>query len=273
MKKIILPLAIALLPAVMAAGSRTETFGGSLNAITASCGLDVTYNPGHNSTSVTVSGPDKVISYVEVKKNGSTLNIRLKDNHPKRLDLKGVTVTVNAPVVSSISASSAADIDVIGDYKVNGTMKVAASSSGDVNFSTLSASALHIDASSSGDVEIITVNSSNANLSASSSGDIEIKVMTCSELNTVASSSGDIEIGSLSGKRIAASASSGGDIEVKNLSGESVNASASSGASIKLTGNATNGQFSASSGATIEKRSLKVKNTSVSTSSGGSVKQ
>lgn len=273
MRKIILPLAIALLPAVMTAGSRTETFSGSLNAITASCGLDVTYNPGHSSTTVTVSGPDKVISYVEVKKNGSTLNIRLKDNRPKRLDLKGVTVNVNAPVVSSISASSAADIDIIGDYKANGPLKVKASSSGDVNFSTLSATALDIDVSSSGDVEIVTANTSIADLSASSSGDIEIKVMTCTELSTVASSSGDIEIESLSGKKIGASASSGGDIEIKHLSGESVNASASSGASITLTGNATNGQFSASSGATIEKRNLKVKNINVSSSSGGSVKQ
>ncbi|HBI58773.1 MAG: DUF2807 domain-containing protein [Duncaniella sp.] len=272
MKKIILPLAIALLPAVMTAGSRTETFGGSLNAITASCGLDVTYNPGHSSTTVTVNGPDKVISYVEVKKNGSTLNIRLKDNRPKHLSLKGVTVTVNAPVVSSLSASSAADIDVIGNYKVNGTMKVAASSSGDVNISTLSASALDINASSSGDVEIITVNASSANLSASSSGDIEIKVMTCTELNTVASSSGDIEIESLSGKRTVASASSGGDVEIKNMSGESVNASASSGASIKLTGKVIRGQFSASSGATINKTGLQVNDNSVSTSSGGSVR-
>lgn len=273
MKKIILPLAIALLPAVMTAGSRTETFSGSLNAITASCGLDVTYNPGHNSTSVTVSGPDKVISYVEVKKNGSTLNIRLKDNRPKRLDLKGVIVTVNAPAVSSISASSAADIDVIGSYSVKGPMNVKASSSGDVNFTTLSASALDIDVSSSGDVEIVTANTTIANLSASSSGDIDIKVMTCPELNTVASSSGDIEIESLSGKKINANASSAGGIEIKHLSGESLEAGASSGASIKLTGKVVRGQFSASSGATINKTGLQVNDNSVSTSSGGTVKQ
>ena len=272
MKKALLSVAAAILPIAMIAATRSESFPGNLNAISASSGLSVQYTPGAASTHVIVNAPDDVIQYILVEKKGSTLNIGIK-SHPKkkRISLKEVSVTVSAPTVGNISVSSGADINVMAPFSSTSPLKLNASSSGDIDFGSLNCSSLSAATSSGADIEIKSLTTTQLNISASSSGDVDIENAQCTMAKVAVSAGSDVKIKAINANSIDGTASSGSEITIAGIVATDVNAAASSGAEVKLSGKADNINANASSGGSISLKKLAVRNCNANSSSGGSI--
>ena len=203
----------------------------------ASAGVKIVYQPGNrNNPSVKISGDSKRIANVDVRISGKTLKISPKrDIHGNRngSQIKGVIVTVNAPMVNNIDVSSGASVRC--------------------------------------DVPI-SIASRKMEFDASSGASISFAAIDCSRIELDASSGAGISIKKLKASKAELDVSSGADISVNNVSTASIECDASSGGSIKLAGISTKGSFSASSGGSIKASGLTVRNSKVDKSIGGSIR-
>jgi hypothetical protein len=160
-----------------------------------------------------------------------------------------ITVYVAAPTLSAIQISSSAQFT--GDTITASNLKLAASSSGDIELAGVSAGQLETRASSSGTIELTGTCTSLA-AKVSSSGRVSADGLTCDTADIDASSSGrigmavnggpvDLDLSSssdadLSGQcsLIAISASSSAQVDARSLTCASLDARASSGSDIVI---------------------------------------
>ena len=257
-KTIITLLAAAILSgtAGISAAENTQTFTGKISHLKSSTGVNVTSS---GSTTVKVTGPDEGVKLVKVDFDGSALSIYAKRGEGKTWtingakDLKGVTVTVTGPLISSFQATSSGDIKCTSNLNYGkGT--------------------LTLDTSSSGDIKFADVSCGTVNATTSSSGDIALGKLTCSEAR-LTTSSGDIDMETLKATTVTAKASSSGEIHITTINSDLLEASASSSAEIKLGGGTVKAaNLSTSSSADIVARNVSFGNTNIQKSSGGSVK-
>ncbi len=264
MKKFIISIIAALLlPAVsMLAADAAETitrqykFNKPFNAIKTYAGVTLKYTvmpadyqptarlvvekaAADDSVELTVSNGELVFGFAGANKNTYNLNVdSLKDLFKlirgacKSNGKRKATLYLSAPAVSKITASSASDVEVSGNYSIN----------------------------------------TDIFLKASSGADVEIQSLRCEKLDVETSSGADVEIKNLVADRIYADASSGSDIDLKNIvvAGR-VTASSSSGADIDFQGKAGTAKLTASSGSDIDGRKLIVNTAEIKASSGASV--
>jgi hypothetical protein len=189
---LLIPAAAAvLMTAAIALPAWADTRSYNLSGFTeisASASSDVILKQGPYSVSVETRNGDYKDLILEVR--GDTLVVGR--------DSKGwgswgsrprYTVTVTAPSIDALRASSSADI-VASDYGFR-NLEVAVSSSGNVKLSG-SCADLDVQVSSSGDFSGANLRCENARVSASSSGDAD--VYASKSVDGRASSSGDIRI-------------------------------------------------------------------------------
>lgn len=235
--KRILSATLAMLVAVTAfSAQRVFNINANVTKLDVSCGLKVEYIHGQEKSRVIVDGPYDEISEVIVKVEKSSLNISAKSQKwnkwfKKNRQLKHVKVTVYAPVVKAIEASSGARIK---------------------------------------DKTQINAPKTGFTLSTSSAGKISLAGLRCKDLKSKASSGSDIEIDELSATDASFEASSGADIEVEAITAGNIKAKSSSGADIELKGSANRADLKASSGSSIKARGLKCPQINTKSSSGGS---
>jgi hypothetical protein len=155
--------------------------------ISASSSADVVLKQGPFSVSAESSGGDFKDLIVEVR--GDTLVVGRDSDGWNFGGRPRYTVTVTAPSIEELRASSSADI-VASGYNFK-TLEVSVSSSGNVTLSG-SCTDLDLNVSSSGDFRGTDLRCDNARVSASSSGDAD--VFAAKSANAKASSSGDVRI-------------------------------------------------------------------------------
>jgi hypothetical protein len=155
--------------------------------ISASSSADVVLKQGPFSVSAESSSGDFKDLIVEVR--GDTLVIGRESNGWNFGNRTRYTVTVTAPSIQELRASSSADI-AASDYSFK-NLDVSVSSSGNVTLSG-SCTDLDLNVSSSGDFRGTDLRCDNARVSASSSGDAD--VFAAKSANAKASSSGDVRI-------------------------------------------------------------------------------
>lgn len=202
--------AIAALFMAGTATAETRTFDvGSFTEIDVSGGLDLEFTAG-GAQSVTVLNKKDDFSDIVVEVKGDTLVLKRKKNNwgggwkkrPQYL------VTVSAPVLNAIEASSGSDVDGAG---LTGVVSIDASSGADVTVRDIQASSVGLESSSGSDITVAGT-CSDVRAESSSGSDIEAKSLICANGRADASSGSDISI-YVSGS-LRAEASSGADIDV-----------------------------------------------------------
>ncbi len=195
-----------------------------------SAGIDVIFETG-NSFSVTAENEKGDFSDLKIETKGDALVItRAKKNWNGWKKRERYTVTVTAPVISEIDASSGADVSGSG----------------------LTGETTSLSASSGADIDVTDIQVTNISLDTSSGADITASG-TCNSVTAESSSGSDIEAGDLICLTGNADASSGSDIEIHVT--QSVIADASSGADIDVSGGPKDADIDKSSGGSVRIRS------------------
>jgi len=214
-----------------AASAETRTFDvGSFTNIDISAGLDLSFDEGA-SQSISVENKKGDFSDIEVLVKGDTLVLKRKKNNwgwgrkRERYD-----ITVTAPVINGVEASSGSDVTGRG----------------------MSGSDVSVDVSSGADVTVTDVSGGTVRIQTSSGSDASVSG-TCSNVDAQASSGSDLEARGLVCQNGQADASSGSDISIY-VTG-SVDAEASSGADVDVYGSPTDVNSDKSSGGSVSIRS------------------
>lgn len=213
--------------------------------VTTSTNIDIFVSQGEEFL-VEVKADQNVINYVRTELKGDHLYVEYERGISYNNRGVKTRVYITLPIVESINSESSGDVHVESNINAN-SLKLSASSSGDIEFLDISCTNLDIKASSSGDIEGGMVNCENElYIRASSSGDVEISAITpyCS---VEANSSGDVKIVDGECDFCDVSTSSSSDTMLYGFVCREVDATASSSGSIflyvtdKLTAKASSG--------------------------------
>ncbi len=197
---------------------------GSFKSVKASQAIDVYLKKGDKeSARVEASGVD--LRDVATEVEGSSLRVRLKDNHSwKKVNVK---VYVTYVSMEKIAVNSAASVFSEGPIKSN-RMDISASSAGSVEVN-LECSDVTVDTSSAGGV-VIEGKTTHLQVEASSAGTVDAYNLEAESVNVEVHSAGSAKI-SVS-KELEASASSGGSVKYRGNPSHT-NTHSSSGGSVK----------------------------------------
>lgn len=222
-----------------------------IDAIRSSSSVDVVYTQAPGTPYAEIYAPDNIVPLVKVEQDGKALKVGLKSNTSIQGRYK-CEVRVFAPEVTSFSTSSASDITLANGLKTSKPVTLKASSSGDIEASSLACGDLSMTTSSSGDIKAGTIACGMLVLDTQSSGDIKVTSATCTGADIESSSAGDCIV-----RQMACS----GDVK----------ASTSSSSDIKLAGTCRNATFSASSAGSIYAKDLLAKDVEARASSAGDI--
>ena len=222
-----------------------------IEAIKSSSSVDVVYTQASGTPYAEIYAPDNIVPLIKVEQDGKTLRIGFKSNTSINGRYK-CEVRVFAPEVTSFSTSSSSDITLANGLKTSKPVTLKASSSGDIDASSLACGDLSMTTSSSGDIKIGTITCGMLSLDTQSSGDIKVTSVQCTGATIDSSSAGDC---------IVAEMACSGDVK----------ASTSSSSDIKLAGTCRNASFSASSAGGIYAKDLLAKDVEARASSAGDV--
>ena len=222
-----------------------------IEAIRSSSSVDVVYTQASGTPYAEIYAPDNIVPLVKVEQDGKSLKIGFKSNTSIQGRYK-CEVRVFAPEVTSFSTSSASDITLANGLKTSKPVTLKASSSGDIDVSSIQCGDLSMTTSSSGDIKAGTITCAMLALDTQSSGDIKLASATCTGAAIESSSSGDCVVSEMA------------------CSGD-VKASTSSSSDIKLAGTCRNASFSASSAGNIYAKDLLAKDVEARASSAGDI--
>lgn len=222
-----------------------------IEAIHSSSSVDVIYTQASGTPYAEIYAPDNIVPLVKVEQDGKSLKIGFKSNTSIQGRYK-CEVRVFAPEVTSFSTSSASDITLANGLKTSKPVTLKASSSGDIDASSIQCGDLSMTTSSSGDIKAGTITCAMLALDTQSSGDIKLASATCTGATIESSSSGDCVVSEMA------------------CSGD-VKASTSSSSDIKLAGTCRNASFSASSAGNIYAKDLLAKDVEARASSAGDI--
>lgn len=215
-----------------AASAETRAFDtGAFSKIDISAGLDLEFTAGE-SQSISVENRKGDFSDIDVFVRGDTLILKrqkmMQWGWGKRRERYAITVT--APVISGLEASSGSDVSGTG----------------------LSGENVLIDVSSGADVSVSGVDAATVQIETSSGSDASVSG-TCGTVRADASSGSDLSARDLICETGYADASSGSDITIHVT--QSVEAEASSGADVDVYGGPNDVVTDKSSGGDVSIRS------------------
>ena len=222
----------------------------SFDAIEASR-VKVVYTPGPATGTVTVTAPDNVMPYVQVRVDDGTLECEIdNDVQLRRNDRSQVVITVTAPDVDDFEASLSGIIEITGNLNIR-EFSASASTSGSIS------------------APAVTV-SGEAELEAGTSGSVSIRTLTAGKVDFDATTSGSISVATLSARKVGAEATTSGSVTVSGGTTAEADYEAGTSGSLTLDGlTAETGSASASTAGTVRCRILRPSD--ISTSTGGSV--
>lgn len=220
----------------------------NVNSIDISASIKVLFAQSEK-VSVKVECPDNVADFliVDVQKGRLVAGFKANTSFDGN---SGVTITVSAPSLSRIDASSASRFEMSGSLVQDGDLDIIASSSATVSLYKLSIHDLEIDNSLSSTVEIGGVTANNIGIECSSAAHTSINEIRCLSIDADASSAAAISLAGIV-RSAEFDASSAASIKAGSLKAETIkSAQASSGAAITCRAN-TVSRISESSGGSV----------------------
>lgn len=200
----------AALCLVSTAMAETKTYDAdAFTGLDVSAGIDVSFETGADY-SVSAENTNGDFSDLRVEVKNGTLHVgRVERNWNGFGKRERYSVTVTAPALSKVKASSGSD--VTGTGLSGEQVKLASSSGADINVTGVQATKVSLSSSSGSDLNV-SGTCVEVTADSSSGSDIRAAELICEDGNADASSGSDIEIHTT--KRISADASSGGDVNV-----------------------------------------------------------
>ena len=204
-KYTLLPLSLLIVAGLLLSGCHYQLVTGSGNVIEET--VDLT-----GYTSVTLAGigdviltqadfqpvrieaEDNLIPYFEVKVEGSTLVIGLKDEYlgVNLRPTRPVKFYVSLPEVEALTLAGSGNI-LAGDLQT-GDLRLSLLGSGNVTTGDLDSAALRLDLAGSGNIGLQTVQATDVNLSILGSGNVTLDSLTAAEISSTISGSGDVTL-------------------------------------------------------------------------------
>ncbi len=228
------------------------------NEIEASQAIKIIFEQGPNKGTATISTTPSAEKYLRVEVKDKTLKAYYANTDGlKNVKIKGPSIIkVSSPELYEVNLSSASNMTVEGDLKINGELEVDLSSAASLNAGKITCKELEVSSSSSASMTI-----------AGLKGDLDAGVSSASSINignvegnvdATASSAASINIDALKSQKIIAVASSAGSITLSGISGGFVDANASSGAKVSLSGKASSLNKESSSGGSVDHSNLTI---------------
>ena len=176
----------------LSAETRIVNIRQPFSELDASAGVKIVYQPGsRNNPTVKISGDSKRIANVDVRISGKTLKISPKrDQRGNRngSQIKGVIVTVNAPMVNNIYVSSGASVRCDVPISIaSRKMEFDASSGASISFAAVDCSKIELDASSGAGISIKKLKANKAELDVSSGAGISVNNVSTASIECDAS--------------------------------------------------------------------------------------
>lgn len=193
---------------------------------------DIVYTQTSGSQQLTLSVPDNLVDYVEVKVEDGVLVFSMK---------KGYSYSFNngAKLVLNISAPMVKSATITG--------------SGDITFKN--------GINRADDVDLLI----------NGSGDIDVRQAQCAMLTVKVNGSGDVTVGSARCEAVNVKVNGSGDVVVKNIVADKVQAGVSGSGDVSLSGKCTDATLSVAGSGDLSATSLKAKHVSASVSGSGDV--
>ena len=181
-------LIIGLAAFTSGAETRVINIKQSFSSLDTSAGVKVIYQPASgNQPTVKITGEADQISKIDVRISGNTLKISPKPNplgSRKGNLIKGVVVTVTAPMVNEIEASSGSSVKCNTTVSAGGKkIELEASSGASISLAGISCRKLEAEASSGASIEVKSVIADKISMDVSSGASISAPNKTISEVS------------------------------------------------------------------------------------------
>lgn len=197
--------------------------------------VNIIYNVGPATNTATITAPDNVMPYISVQSDNGRLKCQLREG----VNIRGkfnATVTVYAPKVEEIEATTSSTIEVRGklttdNLEVNtstsgkivfnngvhsdGTVEFNAETSGKITLTTLVANTVELNSFTSAVVTIDTITATDVEFNSETSGNVEVKTLITKNAECQANTSGDISIDTITTDNLDCESTTAGSISVK----------------------------------------------------------
>lgn len=226
--------------------STEERKVGKFTGIEVSAGIKINFTQDNNQKVVVETDPGKT-QYIKTVVEGGILKISIDNKEQKNLKFKKILVTVSAPHLDKIKASSGSSFATMNTvYENNFNIEVQSGAS--LNGNLKAKNSINVDVSS-GSNSKIDLETATLYTKATSGSSITL-TGSANHANYETSSAANINAQNISVKTVEASVSSGADLKL-NVT-EKLDADASSGGSIRYTGSVKNRNTKSSSGGSIK---------------------
>lgn len=161
------------------------------------------------SKTISVSGDENILPYIETYVKDNALNIKVKDGNTVKSETP-IRVEVSMTVIDGLAQSGSGKINGKGDFKSDKATSFALSGSGVINLSFGKFSGLEINTSGSGKIELEGEIDSDINIAQSGSGSVDCSKVEAENVEAKISGSGNLKVNA--SKQINAHISGSGSI-------------------------------------------------------------
>ena len=196
--------------------------------------LEVTFTQSAEQPSVKITTSDNIQEYMEVKIEGNTLNVGLKDG-PARIS-EDIKVEIEGPAVDALKLAGSVDFTCVAlgveavdfEMEVSGStdariasivaadFDLASAGSCDLSLGAVKADAFKCALAGSGDITVGSVDADEVKVSVAGSGDMDM-YLNVNELNASIAGSGELALKGSVSRRAKYSIAGSGHINAKDL--------------------------------------------------------
>ena len=204
-----------------APGSTVEYPVADFSAIEVNVPCEIDYFTSQ-TPSVVVSGPENIVSKIEVTTVDGTLKIGL----PDRVRIRGdIDVKVSSPTLSSLKISGAAEFEAVAPV-VPDDLTLQVNGAAEVSLKRISARDIRVTCNGASDLDLEGVECNALMVEINGAGDLEVEALDCGTVSVNISGAGDVKVGGRA-KSADLEIHGAGDIDVRGLDVPSVNSKVS----------------------------------------------
>lgn len=197
----------------------------------------VEYSQSENGKcKVSVTGPDNIITLLNIRIENGTLKVSYKENTNINLSGKTLMIYASSPSISEATLRGSGDI-IFNTNILCENLDLQLSGSGDITTKSIKCNNLDAALSGSGDIKLnFQTFANSASLKVSGSGDMTVRELAAKTVYARLDGSGDLEISQVLANDIYTKLSGSGDIKIKGIKATGLDASLSGSGDMKLNG-------------------------------------
>ena len=180
---------------------------------------------------VSVKANKEVFDYLEFKLDDGKLVISTEDG--VNIIAKTYKVTVQAPLLTDVNVSGAADLDIVDGYSSEEPLDIEIHGAGDLSFVGVSVPSLDIEVHGAADLDIVNAIIPELSVAVHGAGDVDIENVESDSVSLTVRGAGDARITGTS-RSADFHVAGAGSIDARSLKCENVTTAKSGAATIRL---------------------------------------